>query len=47
LAKLRATFGADTPEDLAGAIQQANTLSWTQPSKVVFIIIVQMLLVTV
>ena len=38
LANLAAVGGADTPEDLAGAIQQANKLSWIQPSNVVFII---------
>ncbi|KAL3798707.1 hypothetical protein HJC23_004458 [Cyclotella cryptica] len=38
LANLSADGGGDTPEDLAGAIQQANSLTWTQPSKVVFII---------
>eukprot|EP00956_Cyclotella_meneghiniana_P035022 scaffold110397_cov72-Cyclotella_meneghiniana.AAC.4 len=38
LSGLRASGGGDTPEDLAGAIQKANTLSWSQPSKVVFII---------
>lgn len=38
LANLRATGGADAAEDIAGAIQQANKLSWSQPTKVVFII---------
>jgi len=38
LTNLRATGGADTAEDIAGAIQQANKLSWSQPTKVVFII---------
>ena len=38
LSCLGASGGGDAPEDLAGAIQQANTLSWSHPSKVVFII---------
>jgi hypothetical protein len=38
LAGLSATGGGDAPEDLAGAIQKANMLSWNQPRKVVFII---------
>jgi hypothetical protein len=40
LSKLEATSGADTPEDLAGAIaiQQANHLSWSQPTRMVFVI---------
>lgn len=38
LANLKATGGADTAEDMAGAIQQTNRLSWSHPTKVVFII---------
>ena len=36
--RLVATGGGDTPEDVAGAIQKANGLSWTQPSRVTFLI---------
>ena len=28
----------DTPEDIAGGIQQANLLSWRQPTRVVYLI---------
>lgn len=38
LAGLRATGGADTPEDMAGAIQEVNKLSWSNPTKVTFLI---------
>jgi hypothetical protein len=35
---LSAIGGADTPEDMAGAIKEANNLSWSNPSKVAFLI---------
>jgi hypothetical protein len=35
--RLVATGGADAPEDIAGAIQQANKLSWQQASRIVFL----------
>ena len=38
LADLRATGGADAPEDMAGAIQEVNKLSWSNPSQVTFLI---------
>jgi hypothetical protein len=38
LNKIRAVGGADAPEDIAGAIQQANRLGWSQPSRVTFLI---------
>lgn len=38
VSKLQATGGGDAPEDLAGAIQKANQLSWQQVSRVTFVI---------
>lgn len=38
LAHIVATGGQDTPEDMAGAIQKANGLSWAHPTRVVFLI---------
>jgi Alpha-kinase family/von Willebrand factor type A domain len=38
VSKLVADGGADAPEDIAGAIQKANGLSWSQMSRVVFLI---------
>ncbi|KAG7364997.1 alpha-kinase family protein [Nitzschia inconspicua] len=38
VAKLVAEGGADAPEDVAGAIQKTNGLSWNQTSRVVFLI---------
>ena len=38
LEDLRATGGADAPEDMAGAIQEVNKLSWSNPSQVTFLI---------
>ena len=35
---LRATGGADFPEDIAGAIRHANNLCWIHPTRVVFLI---------
>ena len=35
---LRATGGADVPEDIAGAIRHANNLCWIHPTRVVFLI---------
>lgn len=35
---LRAIGGADTPEDMAGGIQKANSLSWSHPTRVAFLI---------
>ncbi len=35
---LTATGGGDAPEDMAGAIQRANSLSWQQVSRVTFVI---------
>jgi hypothetical protein len=35
---LSATGGCDTPEDIAGAIQQANRLSWRHSTREVFLI---------
>lgn len=36
--KLQATGGDDAPEDIAGAVQKANRLSWEYPTRVVFLI---------
>jgi hypothetical protein len=38
VAHIVATGGADAPEDMAGAIQKANGLSWAHPTRVVFLI---------
>jgi hypothetical protein len=38
LNKLQAICNQDDPEDIAGAIQQANRLGWSQPSRVAFLI---------
>lgn len=35
---LKANGGGDAPEDIAGAFQKANSLSWTQTSRVTFLI---------
>lgn len=38
LGTLRAVGGADTPEDMAGGIRQANRLSWSNPTRLVFVV---------
>ncbi|KAI2513693.1 alpha-kinase [Fragilaria crotonensis] len=38
VARIVASGGADTPEDMAGAVQKANGLSWAHPTRVVFLI---------
>ncbi|KAL3922042.1 MAG: hypothetical protein SGILL_002420 [Bacillariaceae sp.] len=38
VSKLVADGGKDAPEDIAGALQKANALSWKQASRVVFLI---------
>jgi hypothetical protein len=35
---LKAEGGADTPEDIAGGLQQANKLSWSNPTRIAFLI---------
>ena len=35
---LRALGGGDAPEDMAGAVQKANSLSWQQMSRITFVI---------
>jgi Mg-chelatase subunit ChlD len=35
---LEADGGGDTPEDIAGGLQQANKLSWSNPTRVAFLI---------
>lgn len=35
---LKAVGGADTPEDMAGGIQKANSLSWFNPTRIAFLI---------
>jgi len=38
VATIEADGGGDTPEDIAGGLQQANSLSWKNPTRVVFLI---------
>jgi len=38
LASICATGGDDAPEDMAGAIKEANELAWENPTKIAFII---------
>ncbi len=38
LASMHAVGGDDTPEDMAGAIKEANKLMWENPTKIAFII---------
>ncbi len=38
LTNLKATGGGDAAEDIVGAIKKANSLSWSQPTRVAFLI---------